>query len=91
MGIPIQVTKAYEELVEARKNIKSLEDAYKNARKWMVATSSNFDMGVGDIKDLSDSFIAYGRMKADYYRSIYNEKIGWANLVQATGEYLKVR
>ncbi len=91
MGIPIQVTKAYEELVEARKNIKSLEDAYKNARKWMVASSSNFDMGVGDIKDLSDSFIAYGRMKGDYYRSIYNEKMGWANLVQATGEYLKVR
>jgi outer membrane protein len=90
MGVPIQVTKAYEELVEARKNIKSLEDSYKNARKWMVSASSNFDMGVGDIKDLSDSFAAYGKMKADYYRSIYNEKIGWANLVQATGEYLTV-
>ena len=91
MGIPVQVTKAYEEIVEARKNIRSLEDAYKNARKWMVAASSNFDMGIGTITDLADAFIAYGRMKADYYRSIYNEKIGWANLVQATGQHLKGR
>jgi outer membrane protein TolC len=91
MGIPVQVTKAYAEIVEARKNISSLEDAYKNARKWMVAASSNFDMGIGTITDLADAFIAYGRMKANYYRAIYNEKMGWANLVQATGEYAKGR
>jgi outer membrane protein len=91
MGIPVQVAKAYQELVEARKNIKSLEDAYKNARKWMVSASANYDMGVGEMKDLADAVVAYGTMKADYYRSVYNEKIGWANLMQATGEYLAVR
>jgi hypothetical protein len=30
-------------------------------------------------------------MKADYYRSIYNEKMGWANLIQATWEDVKGR
>jgi outer membrane protein TolC len=89
MGVPLQVTKAYQEIVEARKNIKSLGDAYQNARKWMVAASANYDLGIAEAKDLADGVSAYARLKADYYRSIYNEKIGWANLTQATGAYLK--
>jgi hypothetical protein len=36
-----------------------MEDAHKNARKWRVAASSNFDVGIGDLTDLADSFIAY--------------------------------
>jgi outer membrane protein TolC len=91
MGIPVQVAKAYRELVEARKNVRSLEEAYQNARKWMVAASANYDLGIGEAKDLGDAVVAYGSMKADYYRSIYNEKMGWANLIQATGEYLKAQ
>lgn len=89
MGVPVQVSKAYQELAEARKNVKSLEGAYQNARKWMVAASANYDLGIGEAKDLADAVVAYGTMKADYYRSIYNEKMGWANLTQATGGYLK--
>lgn len=89
MGVPVQVAKAYQELVEASKNVKAMEKAYQNARRWMVASSYNYDMGIGEAKDLADGVAAYGRSKVDYYRSIYNEKMGWANLIQATGEYLK--
>jgi outer membrane protein TolC len=89
MGIPLQVAKAYQELVEARKNIKSLEEGYLNARKWMVAAAANYDLGIGEARDLAEAVAAYARIKADYYRSIYNEKMAWANLVQATGEYLR--
>jgi len=89
MGVPIQVTKAYQEIIEARRNIKALEDAYKNARKWMVAASANYDLGIADAKDLADGVTAYAKLKADYFRSLYNEKIAWANLMQATGAYLK--
>lgn len=91
MGIPIQVTKAYQEIIEARRNIKSLEEGYQNARKWMVAASANYDLGIADAKDLADGVTAYAKLKADYFRFIYNEKIAWANLAQATGEYLRTR
>ncbi len=84
-GIPFQVRKALLELTEARKSVASTEDAYTNAKKWLVAASSNFDLGVGEAKEVADALVAFARLRADNYRAMYNVNLALANLDHATG------
>ncbi len=84
-GIPFQVRKALLELTEARKSVAATEEAYTNAKKWLVAAISNFDLGVGEAKEVADALVAFARLRADNYRAIYNVNLALANLDHATG------
>ena len=88
-GIPLQVRKAYLELQKAQQDIETTERAYRNARRWLVTTVANFDLGIGEAKDVADAVQVYARMRADNFRAIYNQRISWANLAFATGEAVK--
>lgn len=83
------MTKAYLDLEEANKNIPETENAYKNAKKWLVAAVANFDLGVGEAREIADAAIAYAQIRADYLRSLYNQRLAFANLSYATGIDLK--
>ncbi|MCI0468983.1 MAG: TolC family protein [Nitrospirae bacterium] len=87
--IPLQVVKAHLDLDEAAKNITEMEKAYRNAKKWLVAAVANFDMGIGEAKDIADAATAYAQMKANYIRSVYNHRMSYANLLYASGMDLK--
>ncbi|BCB96407.1 outer membrane efflux protein [Dissulfurispira thermophila] len=84
-AIPFQVRRAYLDMKESEKNIVETEKAYKNARKWLIAAIANFDMGIGDAKEVADAAMAYIQMKANNIRSIYNHRMSFANLLYATG------
>ncbi|MEW6161734.1 MAG: TolC family protein [Nitrospirota bacterium] len=88
-AIPLQVRKAYLELEEARKSIPEMEKAYKNARKWLVAAIANFDLGIGEAKEIADAVMAYAQMKVNYLRTVYNHRMSFANLSYATGIDIK--
>jgi len=88
-AIPLQVRKAYLELEEASKSIPEIENAYKNARKWLVAAIANFDLGIGEAKEIADAAVAYAQMKVNYFRTVYNQRMSFANLSYATGMDIK--
>jgi len=52
----------------------------------VVAALANFDFGVGPAKEIFDALENYARMRADYFRSIYNYEMAQANLIYAVGE-----
>jgi outer membrane protein TolC len=85
-NIPLQIRKAYLERQEAEKSIVATRDAYGNAKKWAVAAVANFDLGIGPAKEIFDSLQGYARMRADYFRSLYNYNMSLANLDYAVGE-----
>jgi outer membrane protein len=85
-GIPLQVRKAYLEAVEASKNIKATEESYTSARKWMVSAVANFDLGIGEPKDISEALRSYAENRAENYKAIYNYNLALANLDHMTGE-----
>ncbi len=85
-NIPLQINKSYLDIQEAEKSIAATKSAYTNAKKWTVAALANFDFGVGPAKEIFDALESYAKMRADYFRSIYNYKMAWANLSYATGE-----
>ena len=88
-GIPLQVRKAHLELETAQENIKSTEQAFRNARRWLVTAVANVDLGIGDVRELTQAFLAYVTFRVDNFRAIYNQQIALANLAYATGEAVR--
>jgi outer membrane protein len=84
-GIPFQVRKALTELAEARQSVAATEQGSTSAKKWLVAADANFDLGVGEAKDVADALAAFTRLRADNYRAMYNIDLALANLDHATG------
>jgi len=87
--IPLQVRKARADIEEARKAIEATREGYLNARKWLVAAVANFDLGIGEAKDVADALATFARLRADNFRAIYNYNLALANLDHATGHDLE--
>ena len=85
-SIPLQVRDAYTTVVEAERNAKVLADAHDNAKRWLVASSSNVDLGVGDPDDLADAFVQYARSRAEYLQALYAYVFGLEQLAHAAGQ-----
>jgi outer membrane protein TolC len=84
-GIPFQVRQAYLEMEQHRANIEATQDGYRNGRKWLVAALSNFDLGVGEGKDIADAALAYAKLRASYFQSVYDYNFTLAKLDHVTG------
>jgi outer membrane protein TolC len=84
-GIPFQVQQAYLELQQHRANIDATSKGSRSARQWLVAAVSNFDLGVGEGKDVADAVVAYAKMRAGYLQSAYAYNIGLAKLDHRAG------
>ncbi len=68
-----------------RANIEATQDGYRNGRKWLVAALSNFDLGVGEGKDVADAALAYAKLRASYFQSVYDYNFTLAKLDHVTG------
>ena len=88
-GIPLQVRKAHRELAEAKESIRATEEGWRNARKWLVAAKANFDLGVGDARELGQAVEAYTKLRAENFKGMYNYNISLANIEHATGRGVK--
>jgi outer membrane protein TolC len=84
-GIPFQVREAYLEMEQHRANIEATQGGYRNGRKWLVAALSNFDLGVGEGKDVADAALAYAKLRASYLQSVYDYNLALAKLDHVTG------
>jgi outer membrane protein len=87
MGIPVQVAKDYGDVQTNYKASVGLEKAYVNARRWLVTTFSNFDMGLGSISDIFQAFERYGVFRGDYLMALYQYNVAVAQLDKDTGAY----
>jgi outer membrane protein TolC len=85
-NIPLQVRDAYTTIVEAARNVRVLAEAHDNAKRWLVASSSNVDLGLGDPDDLADAFAQFARSRAEYFQALYAYVFGLEQLAHATGQ-----
>lgn len=85
MSIPIQVSKAYQDVIHWEKAVQASDKAAHAARKWVVTAFANFDMGVGDAKDMFDAIERYGHNRGNYIEALYNYNLSLAQLEFATG------
>jgi outer membrane protein len=89
MGIPVQVAKDYGDVMQNYKGSVGMEKAYVNARRWLVTTFSNFDMGLGNISDIFQAFERYGVFRGDYLMALYQYNLAVAQLNKDTGAFRK--
>ena len=89
-GIPFQVRQAYLELEQHKANIEATRHGFRNGRRWLVAASSNFDLGVGPGKDVADAAVAYAKMRASYFQEVFHYNIALAKLDHTAGRDVTV-
>ncbi len=87
MGIPVEVAQAYGKVQENYKASVGLEKSYVNARRWLITSFSNFDMGLGKMEDIFQAFEKYGVFRGDYLLALYQYNLATAQLDKATGAY----
>ena len=84
-GIPFQVRQAYLEMEQHQANITATRKAFRSGRQWLVAAVANFDLGVGEGKDVAEAALAYAQLHAAYFQSVYNYNLSLAKLDHQAG------
>jgi outer membrane protein TolC len=87
MGIPVEVAQAFGKVQENYKASAGMEKSYINARRWLITSFSNFDMGLGKMEDIFQAFEKYGVFRGDYLLALYQYNLATAQLDKATGAY----
>jgi outer membrane protein len=87
LGIPVEVAKNYGEVQTHYKGSAGLEKAYVNARRWLITSFSNFDMGLGKLDDIFQAFERYGVFRGDFLMELYNYNLSVAQLDKSTGAF----
>ncbi len=85
-GIALEVEQAFRELLEAGKNVESGKRALRSSRSWMVAARDAFNIGLGEVKEVIDAVKAYGEMRVEYFRAIFDFNRSIARLDKMTGK-----
>lgn len=85
MYLPVEVTQAYLEVKANKEKIAAAKKAYRSARRWFLAASSNFDLGLIESKEVSDSLVAYATQRAAYLTAVHGYNLSWAKLKKAAG------
>jgi len=87
MGIPVEVAKDYGKVQENYKGSVGMEKAYINARRWLITSFSNFDMGLGKMDDIFQAFERYGAFRGDYLTALYDYNMAVAQLDKSSGAF----
>ena len=86
-GIPFQVAEAYHQAHGLDRQIRALDAAKDNTRKWMVSSFLDFQAGLIDGGKLAEAVKANTEVQADYFRAINDYNMSVARLAVATGDY----
>lgn len=84
-GIPLQVVKARQELLQHRDLASVAEEEVKNTRKWMTFAAAAWASGTGEAKDVLEGVAAHLMAKKAYYDHLLGALQARADLEQATG------
>lgn len=85
-GIPAEVRKSYEDVVRAQKDIDSLATAVKKAKQWMVGASLDYNVGLLDIREVSDAVSSYVTLRTAQIRTRFDYNSAMAGLSKAVGD-----
>jgi len=86
LGIGLDVRRRYLEVQEAQQKLDAAQTARRAARALMVSNLTNFNLGIGEAKDVFESLGLYTRIASDYYMTVRDFNIAAAKLTQATGQ-----
>jgi len=84
-GAALQVRKAHADYVQARANWIAFKDGARAARKWLTASLMNYNIGVGDTRELLEALVAQAQGRIQQLKAAYEARVALAELELATG------
>jgi hypothetical protein len=85
-GIPLQLKKARQELVQHRDLAKIADEQVKSTRKWMTFSAAAYGSGTGEARDVLEGVAAYLLAKKGYYEHLLGAWQAQADLELAAGK-----
>ena len=85
-GIPLEVRKARDDLVQARQMTALSDDGATSARKWMTFAAIAYTSGTGETRDLLEGVAAFATAKKGYFDALLSAHNARAQLSWTTGE-----
>lgn len=85
-GIALDIQRRYLEIQETQQKMDAAQDARRAARALLATTLANFELGVGEGREVFENLGLYARIVSDYYTSVRDYNIAAAKLTQATGQ-----
>ena len=86
LNIPIQVAKSYQETHEWKVAVDAYRKAASASRKWVIASLTSFDMGVGTADDMLKAIEKYGENQGKFLEALFNYNLSFAELEYATAQ-----
>ena len=85
MGIPYQVAEQYYQVQGSHESVEKLAEASRSARRWMVASYTDFEAGLERADKVMVAFQAYVLASSDYLQTTFDYNMHVAQLEAATG------
>ncbi len=86
LGFPVEVGKAYREVIENKAKIDISQDGRKAARSLLVLCLTNFDFGIGEAKDLFEALFIYTKSVSSYLKAVRSYNLSLARLSLVVGK-----
>lgn len=89
-GIGLEIHRRYLEVQEHQNQLVAAQTARRAARALLTTSLANFNLGIGEAKEIFDSLGLYTRTLGDYYEVLRDFNIAAARLSQATGQEVTI-
>ena len=87
MGLPAEVTRAFEDVQRAKKDAEEADKAIGLAKQWVVRASADFAIGLGDAREVTDASSAYVQLRVASFDAKFRHNVALAELARATGTF----
>ena len=85
MGIPFQVAEQYHQVQGYYEAVQQLEQASRSARRWMIASYTDFEAGLEEAEKIMTAMQAYTLAMADYLQTTFEYNMHVARLEDVAG------
>jgi len=85
-GVALDIQRRYLEVQETQQKIDAAQDARKAVRALLATTLANFELGIGEAKEVFENLGLYTRIVSEYYTAVRDYNLAAAKLTQATGQ-----
>ncbi len=84
-GVDLEVKEAFLDVKNTKQEIERAEEAGKMSRQLLFLTQSNWDIGIGESKDLIDAFSSFLMTRGQYFEAVFHFNVAVAKLDQKVG------
>jgi outer membrane protein TolC len=85
-GLPLELDEAYRRVEQSRSALDALADGRKAGRAILTLAVANFDLGIGEAREILEGLSNYARVSSDYYEAVKDYNLALAALARVTGE-----